>query len=343
MKKNNLFLLVFTMIFSLAFFSGCNSEEEIADSQIAFTIGQETITTDDLSPVTYTITITPEAPLESSITVGFSVTGGEVGVAITTDPAPTGNQLVLPVSAGATSVTFDIVPLEEGIAYDDIQIDLEIIDAGEGLEVAVLANSFSQLIIQNNKAAGAEELPYTEDFLTMSHGSTDFPLGWHQVVVAQHLGEPAQWIFSGFPGEGGLEINPWDANGAIDDPAEIWMISPRISLIDATNPTFDFKVDRRFDTWDPTSGNFDPIDFQEYDVFISADYDGNNFDEATWTLFQPAIDAFENNDPGQDDYTYSGPMDISEYANELISIAVVYYSASQAAATILRFGDITIE
>lgn len=340
MKKTVYILSALTLILGLAFTS-CG-EEETPDSVVKFADTEVNITTDDLSPVTIDLSIDPAAPSASSVTIAVYATGGEPGTAFTTTPAMSNGEIMLDVEKGATTASLTVTPQEEGIEYDDIEVEFEITSTEAGLKTDGLTGIFSTLMIANNKASDALSIPFAEDFTGMDDGSTDYPTGWEEKVVSQHVLSEAHWSKTSFPGEA-LVINPWDADGNTDDPAEVWMVSPRISLIDATNPILEFMVDRRFDTWDPNSGNFDPIDFQEYDLKISTDYDGTNFESATWTVFQPAVDAMEANDPGADDLESTGALDISEYNGEVISIGFVYYSASQAAATALRFGDVKVE
>jgi hypothetical protein len=111
------------------------------------------------------------------------------------------------------------------------------------------------------------------------------------------------------------------------------MVSPKIGLVEATNPVLSFKVDRRFDT-----------DIQEYDLMIATDYDGTNFDEANWEVFPAAVEAMESNDPGADGFSETGELDISEYAGEAISIGFVYYaSGSKLTATALKIGQVEVK
>ena len=78
---------------------------------------------------------------------------------------------------------------------------------------------------------------------------------------------------------------------------------------------------------------------------ISTDYTGLNFQDATWTRHQPGYDAMTANNPGADDFTNTGSLDLSQYAGEVISVGFIYRAGAPGSfdATILRVGNFMAE
>jgi len=328
MKKVN-FITIAILIFALGFgITSC--DDETPDSVVTFAEESITIDTDDLKDVTVDLNIEPAASKDATISVGVTASGGEAGTAFTTSPSISGGIIEVPVEKGATTASFTVSPIEDGIGYDNVELDFEIIEVGAGLKTEGLTGVASTLLIENKKSTG-RPIPYSQPFETCDdEGSGEMPDGWEEVVALQNDQNSAHW---GCSARGGVQINPFSGDGGEGDSSQVWLVGPRVGLVDASSPVLSFDADRRFDT-----------DIQEYNVFISADYNGNNFEEATWEVFQPAVDSIAANDPGGDGYTNSGELDISEYAGEVITVAFAYYaSGSKFTATILRIDEVEIK
>ena len=312
-------------------------EEETVNSVVTFNQMSTEITTDDLSPVDVTIDIEPSAP--SNSTIALIVTGSTYGETFTTSPALTTGQINIPVTSGANSATFSIIPDEDGIRFDDIELEFEIISVGSGLQLNDFDGRFFTLTITNNREQGTG-LPFAEDFdLCGPSGSGNLPpTGWEEVIVAQNSLSTAG--FACYTGQNttAIQANAFSPNGtAGNDYSEVWMITPLIGLVDANNPTLSFDVDRRFDS---------PIDANTlaYGIQISTDYDGTNFETANWQVFEAGVSAMTANDPNADDIGNTGDLDLSAFAGETIHIAFIYRASdAQFGATILRIGNVVVQ
>jgi len=333
MKKIKIFILLLTAI-SISFY-GCKEDED-PDGIVNFE--QEAIdrTTDDLSPVEVNFTIDPPAPSNSEFTV--SVSGAEAGTVFTTTPAIANGEVVISVTAGATDASMTVSPIEDGIGFEDIVIALELAAAGDGLTTGITTTS--QINIVNAKDTG-EPLPYLEDFTGVcgTDGTGEVPPeGWTEQVVQQNGEGSAVWECIGeFFGEVGLQINPFVAGSNDQNSSEIYLISPRLNLLDASAPKLNFDVDRRF----PGTGDFpEPL----YDIVISTDYNGLNFETATWTRFEAGYNAMTDNDPGADNMENTGELDLSAYTDEVISVAFIHRAGPPSSfdATILRIGKFEV-
>ena len=298
-------------------------------------------TTDDLSPITLNLTIEPSAPEASEIVVAIS--GAEAGTVFTTTPEMSNGEVTLNVEDGANSASLTVTPKEEGIGFDDVVLQLSLSSVGDGLTTGLTTSS--QINIANAKDTG-EPLPFEEDFsicsdTTKSDSAQNAeipPKGWSQQVKAQNAEGSAVWNCIGeFFNVTGVQANAFVPGSNDESSSEVWLVSPRINLLDATSPMLSFDVDRRF----PGTGNF-PEDL--YDIMISTDYTGLNFETATWTRFDAGFKAMTDNDPAKDDMSNTGDLDLSEYAGKVIAIAFVYRAGSPGGfdATILRIGNVSV-
>lgn len=333
MKKFRILLLLLATI-SIAF-QGCKDDED-PDGIVNFV--DETIdrTTDDLSPIDVEFTIDPPAPTNSEFTV--SISGAEAGTVFNTTPAIANGEVIISVESGATSASLTVTPIEEGIGFEDIVIKLELISAGDGLTTGITTTS--QINITNAKDTG-EPLPYLETFegACGTEGSGELPPeGWTEQIVQQNAEGSAVWECIGeFFGETGIQINAFVPNSQDQTSSEVWLISPKLNLLDASAPKLNFDVDRRF----PGTGNFpDPL----YDIVISTDYTGLNFQTATWNRFEAGFNAMTANDPGTDNMENTGNLDLSAYSGEVISVAIIYRAGPPSSfdATILRIGKFEV-
>jgi hypothetical protein len=322
--------LFFLILIITIMLSSC--KEETVDSVVAFQTSDYSLDTDSLYDIEIIISIDPPAPVSSNFTILFVTTGGNPGTAFTTIPAITDGKVILPVKAGDSFVSFTVTPVEEGITEDDVEIEFEIFGLEDGFITDGINGVFSNMLIESKKVT--ERIVYFEDIFgnCALDGNQEFPEEWTEVEVLQNSLNTAHWLCSTYP-EPCLSINPFNDGGAEGDGSEIWLISPQINLSEAVQPILNFMVDRRFDT----------ESFQEYDLKISTDYNGSNFEQASWTVFSQAVSAMEANDPGEDDFTSTGDLDISAYSGQTISISWIYYAeGSKLTATILRLANVLV-
>jgi hypothetical protein len=266
-----------------------------------------------------------------------AISGAEAGTVFTTTPAISGGQVTVAVSSGATSAEMTVTPIEAGIGFDDIVLAMELASAGDGLTTGITTTA--QINIVNAKDAG-ESLPFLEDFAICGpDGSGELPPdGWTQEVVQQNAEGSSVWTcIPEFFGVVGIQVNAFVAGSADLTSSEVWMISPRLNLTEASAPKLSFDVDRRFD---PTAG----FTQDHYDIVISTDYNGLNFATATWERFQAGYDAMTANDAGVDDMANTGDLDLSDYAGEVIAIGFIYRAGGPGTfdATILRIGNVSV-
>ncbi len=330
--------LTLALIGLLGIFTSCGDDDDVSNSIVSFSNPTSTISTDDLSPATVTIGISPAAPSNSTISV--IVTGATYGEAFTTDPALTGGQIEVPVAQGATSAEFSIIPNEEGIRFADINLEFEIIGVGAGLSTEEFDGRFLDFTIENNKEQGTG-LPFIASFDNCSpEGNGDFPpSGWTEVVVAQNSFESSFWRCYTGQSTVGIQINAYSSSATetADDYSEVWFISPIIGLIDEANPVLSFDVDRRFDA--QIDANTLP-----YGVQVATDYDGTNFETANWEVYQIGVDAITANDPETDNIGNTGDLDLSAYSGEAISIAFIYKATdAYFGANALRIANVIVE
>jgi hypothetical protein len=329
MKHLKFFILaVFSFTLML---SSCNKEEP--NGVVTFTTGDIIITTDELSPVTFNLSIDPPAPMASSITIDVTSAGGDYGVEFVTNPALSGGEIELVIAEGDTNSTFTVTPMEANIGFDNIDIAFEIFTVGEGLETAGLIGLTSSLFIENLKEESTGGLPFLEYFddCDGAGGTSSLPPTWEERVLTQNSVGTAHWVCA--PGFDGVECNAFSDAGDEGDGSEAWLITPVIDMTTASSPTLSFATDRRFES----------ADFQEYDVKISTDYNGSNFMSASWDILTTAVAAIEANDPEVDNYETVSNIDLSAYAGEQVSIAFIYYAeGSKFTATIFRIDDVEV-
>jgi hypothetical protein len=331
MKSFKLLPIPCLIILLVIQFTSC-IEEEPEESVVAFQVSEYKLNTDNLYDVEVNIGINPPAPGASNLTVLVSSTGGEAGVAFTTDPVTDDAEIIIPVKPGDSVVSFTVTPVYDGISDNDVEIEFELFGLEEGFTTDGISGVFSAIHIESRKIS-ERTIYFEEPFENCAtDGSQEFPEDWTEVEVLQNSLNTAHWVCSSYPAPC-LVINAFDEAGTEGDGSEIWLISPTIDIGNAVEPILNFLVDRRFDT----------DGFQEYDLKISTDYNGSNFEEATWTVFTPGVSAIEANDIEEDNLDSTGDLDLSEYAGENITIAWVYYAeGSKLTATILRVGNVLV-
>lgn len=329
--KHSKYSIFFYILVILFYLKACSEKESSEDSFVRFETIDQQISTDDLHPVTFQLSIDPPAPEVSNIIIDLKSTGGREGISFEINPSPFMDQIELPVDAGDSQAIINIAPIADGIGFSNILIELEIIGTGEGLSAEGLFGIYSSLTILNNKDQ-QRSLPFQESFDECESGRGGLPPGWEEKVIVQNSFGTGHWVCSG--SSRGIECNAFTSNGINNDSSEVWLLTPPISLMDENNPFLSFDTDRRFNTQD----------FQEYDVKISTNYDGNNLESANWAVLAPAVSAIEASDPDFDNYVSVSNLDLSAYKDEIITIAFIYYArGSGTNSTILRLDDVRIE
>lgn len=323
-----------TLIFIvIQFFTTCCDEEPLNIGMVSFITPDQTIDTENLDSITFYLEINPSAPTNSYIIINFISRGGSPGVAYRTSPEIHGGHIKLPVNGGETGSFFKIIPIKEGIAFNNVSINMEIIETGEGLSSRGIIDAYTSLTIINKKMQ-ERRLPFIENFdeCERSDGGGGLPAGWEEIVIQQNSRGTGHWKCS--TGFGGIECNAYSSEGMDNDSCEIWLLTPRIDITSTIHPIMSLIVDRRFES----------INFQEYDVKVSTGFGESEFAETTWETYKPAVMAIEANDPESDNYETVNNLDLSSYIGNMITIAFIYYSkGSRESATILRLNQVLIE
>ena len=325
------------MLMSTLALTSCSDDDTLAI--VSFTQPEFEVITDTLTSSRIEIDLSSPSPQSSSIII--IAPGNSYASAYTTVPSLDRGEILIPVEAGSTNAFFDFIPLESGIGFDDFQQNFEIIATGPGLATNTFEGRFLNFTLINERVQ-EDDLPFVENFgVCGPNGSFELPPeGWTVIDVVQNsFGTGGYFCYTG-QGATGVGTNPFTPSGEQtqgDDYSEAWLISPQISLGGAENPTLSFDFDRRFDA---------PIDDNTlaYGLQISTNFDGSNFETANWTPFQPAIDAMMANDPGFDNIENTGPLDLSAYEGEDISLAFIFRAAdAYFQATSVRIANVRVE
>lgn len=115
------------------------------------------------------------------------------------------------------------------------------------------------------------------------------------------------WTEESFDQDGTAQFNPYSSGEAAN---VAWLISPQISIVGYTNVKLSFR----------SAMNFVSNEKDNYvEVYVSSDYDGENFDTATWTKMKAKF-ATSDNEGYQ--MIPSGEINLSSFVGkENISIA----------------------
>lgn len=315
----------------------CTDDDDA--SLVNFSTPEIEVATEELSPSKIDLDITPPASVQSVVSI--IAPRNAYGNLFITEPPIVAGQIDVSIAPGDSAASFEIIPLVEGIGFNDFQQEFEIIFVGPGLTTNEFAGRYLNYKLINERVQG-DELPYIETFGVCSFGGSGElpPEGWEIVDVVQNsFGTGGFFCYTG-QGATGVGTNPFSPDGATtsgDDYSESWLVSPKISLANEENPELSFDFDRRFDA--PINANT-----LAYSLQISTDYDGTNFETANWEVFQPAVDAMTANNPNFDDISTIGPLDLSSYEGDEISIAFVYRAAdAYFQATSIRVTNVKVE
>lgn len=136
---------------------------------------------------------------------------------------------------------------------------------------------------------------YSENFDTAVDNTTfDFE-GWTNFAeVGTEL-----WSEESYQGDGAAQFNTYNNGDAVSIS---WLISPAIETGKYPNAKFSFRSAMNFVSDDANN---------RVEVYVSPDYDGTNFEEATWTKMNAK---FANSD--NDGYAFipSGEIDLAAFA-----------------------------
>jgi hypothetical protein len=184
------------------------------------------------------------------------------------------------------------------IAIDDVKIDKG--DGGDGGDVLPNLN---------------------EDFEDYAPYDPIDKDGWNDIIVAGDR----TWIGKQYDDNTYAQATGY--NSGLDD-METWMITP---LVDNTagDKTLTFKASQAYWAHD----NNEPLD-----VYISTDFDGTNFESATWSKLDPILPTSSN-----DNYEWveSGNVSLSTYIG---NIAIAFrYKGSNNQSTSIAIDDVVIE
>jgi len=145
--------------------------------------------------------------------------------------------------------------------------------------------------------------------------------GWKDIMVA---GDRA-WIAKSYNDNKYAQATGY--NSELDD-METWMITP---LVDnsAGDKTLTFKAEKAY--WKHNS--YDPLE-----VYVSTDFNGDNFESATWTQLSPVLPVASD---GDYQWIESGNVDLSAYTG---NVAVAFrYKGSNDESTSIQVDDVVIE
>lgn len=138
---------------------------------------------------------------------------------------------------------------------------------------------------------------YSEDFDTAVDNTTFDFAGWTNFAeVGTEL-----WTEEMFNGDGTVQFNPF-GNGEAENIS--WIITPQIDITGYTNVKMSFRSAMNF-----VSDNVN----NRVEVWVSPDYDGTNFEDATWTKFNAR---FATSDSGSYVMINSGEVDLSVFAGQ---------------------------
>jgi hypothetical protein len=311
-----------------------DSEPAVSPSAIAFETTRIEVSTDTLKPFDLTLRISPNAPINSEVLLTF--TPGASTYFSTSVPV-VDESITVSIPAQSNEVNLPITINDNEIDLDDVRFEFKIAAVGNGLTTDPLEGRFCEVIIISNKAE-LRTLPYVENFERCSSGSLDAfpPPGWTEQVVQQNASGTANWRCITSPIDG-MSINAFIPGSPDNSSSEVWMITPRIDMLEASSASLQFDIDRRFSPDDPQ--------LEPFDLLISTNFNGNNFESATWQRFEAGYAAIAANDPDLDNIETTSRLSLNDYTGEIINLAFVYRAGSVGTvdATILRVGNVRVE
>jgi hypothetical protein len=145
--------------------------------------------------------------------------------------------------------------------------------------------------------------------------------GWVDIAVTGDR----TWIAKEYSGNTYAQATGY--NSELDD-METWMITPLVDN-NSGDKTLTFKAEKAY--W--KHSDYDPME-----VYVSTDFNGTNFESATWTKLSPTLPVASD-----DDYQWieSGDVDLSAYVG---NVAIAFrYKGSNDVSTSIHVDDVVIE
>lgn len=324
---------------SVTLFTGCGDDDDTPVSRINFAESAYDANGITLDPITVTLTLSPAAA--GATTIGINITGNTDG--LTFNPALSGSSLEIPVAAGDESVSFTVSFTRANLPSENLQVTMDLGELGPNLNTGITTSAninvpFIDLVT----------LPYAETFGDECVDGSYPPAGWLVEDPAVNLDDTGSWrcitgaedvfVITG----AGNAANGFVGGSSDTSPIESWLISPVLGPITSTS-TLTFGADRAFN--DVQDG------FIYYDVVISTDYNGLNFESANWERFQAGFDAIESNTavdpPGSfnavNDITLYEDLSLADFEGEAITVAFIYKCSRPSNCALLRIDDFSVE
>ncbi len=157
-----------------------------------------------------------------------------------------------------------------------------------------------------------------EPFSSQNENADIALAGWTNLAVKG----AQRWVAKEFNGNKYAEITAYNA----DSPEiESWLISPPLLLNEPR--TLSFRSAQAFYEHDGLS------------VWISKDFNGENFNQATWTELNPTI---AGDSVGQNQWVPSGDTDLSEF-DGVVYVGFRYVGTNTTNTTTYRIDDVRVE
>lgn len=167
-------------------------------------------------------------------------------------------------------------------------------------------------------------LPFKEDFTShlSGYGSRVSSLGWVNINVN---GGDGHYEVREFSGNKYAQVS---AYGSSEDPFEVWLITPGVTL-DKVNPILIF---------DSKDGHFSGSALK---VFVSTDFEGC-IKSATWIDLTDQANIPIGHTNWEVNFTSSGEIDLSDYVNQEVFIGFRYLGSDPTKTTTYQLDNIEI-
>ncbi len=160
---------------------------------------------------------------------------------------------------------------------------------------------------------------YSEDF---ESGTSGEPVHTELTGWSSEITEGSTvWTIGAFGGNSFATISSFGTGGEVD----AYLITPAIDLSESDSPELTFDVQKRF------------FASSVLRVYISEDYDGTNFETATFDEVTASLDI-----PTADSFNSVGTLDLTSYSGE-IRVAFRYTGVEPGNTTTLRVDNILIQ
>ncbi|HLW14632.1 MAG TPA: DUF5689 domain-containing protein [Flavobacteriaceae bacterium] len=218
--------------------------------------------------------------------------------------------------------------------YADFRGD--IMPEGNGSLVSVLSIFYEthQLLIRDTDDVQFYEercalpveggMPFKEDFTNHPAGygyQVELP-GWSNINVN---GGDGHYEVREFGGNKYAQVSAYGSN---EDPFEVWLITPGVTL-DKVDPILVF---------DSKDGHFNG---DALTIHLSTDFEGN-IETASWVDITDQADIPTGHTGWEDSFTNSGEIDLSDYAGQEVFVAFRYLGADFMKTTTYQLDNIEI-